>query len=97
MEQRYCDGLEEVSVVSGMVRIDFFHYSNGPKDKEGRPPREFSHRVLLSPEAFVRTCGALNEVLKQLEQKGMIRRRTDASAAAADAKKVPAKAGKTGG
>lgn len=99
MEQRFCDGLEEVSVVSGVVRIDFFRFTAGPKDKNGRPPREHSHRVLLSPEAFIQTCGALDQVLKQLEQKGMVKRRPESAGAAlpADDKKALARGGKTGG
>ncbi len=99
MEQHFCDGLEEVSVVSGVVRIDFFRYTTGPKDKNGRPPREHSHRVLLSPDAFVQTFGALQEVVKQLEQKGMLKRRPDGAGAApaGEDRKAGVKGGKSGG
>lgn len=96
MEQYFCDGLEEISVVSGVVRIDFFRYTNGAKDKNGRPPREHSHRVLLSQEAFMQTYGALGQVLKQLEQKGMLQRRPEAAGTVAltDDRKPGAKGGK---
>ena len=97
MEQRFCDGVEEVSVVAGVVRVDFFTYTTGPKDKNGRPARELSHRLLLSPDAFLQTYGVLDEVRKQLEQKGVIKRREDTPVANVPAAAKPAaKSGKAG-
>lgn len=97
MDQRFCDGVEEVSVVSGVVRVDFFNYTTGPKDKNGRPARELSHRLLLSPDAFLQTYGVLDEVRKQLEQKGVIKRREDTPAASAQSEAKPAgKGGRAG-
>ena len=89
MDQRFCDGVEEVSITSGIVRIDFFHYANGERAKDGRPPREASHRVLLSPEAFVQTYTALEQVVKQLQDKGLLQRK--GAAAAGSGKGTPAK------
>ncbi len=100
MEQKYCDGVEEISITSGVVRVDFYNYTAGAKDKDGRPPRELSHRVLLSPEAFVLTYTAFEQVVKQLQDKGLLQRRDGApaavAAAPAAAKAAPAaKAGKS--
>lgn len=95
MEQKYCDGIEEISITSGIVRVDFYHYTAGTKDKDGRPPRELSHRVLLSPEAFVQTYTAFEQVVKQLQEKGLLQRRDGAAAAAAPAAKA-APSGKVG-
>jgi hypothetical protein len=95
MEQKYCDGIEEISITSGIVRVDFYHYTAGAKDKDGRPPRELSHRVLLSPEAFVQTYTAFEQVVKQLQEKGLLQRRDGAAAAAAPAAKA-APSGKVG-
>ncbi len=82
MEQKYCDGVEEISITSGIVRVDLYHYTAGEKDKDGRPPRELSHRVLLSPEAFVQTFTAFEQVVKQLQEKGLLQRRDGAQGAA---------------
>jgi hypothetical protein len=91
MDQKYCDGVEEISITSGIVRVDLYHYTAGPKDKEGRPARELSHRVLLSPEAFVQTYTAFEQVVKQLQEKGLLQRKDGAGAAAgAGAKGAPA-------
>jgi hypothetical protein len=87
MDQRFCDGVEEVSITSGIVRIDFFHYTAGERAKDGRPPRLPSHRVLLSPEAFVQTYTALEQVVKQLQDKGLLQRK----GAAGSGKGTPAK------
>lgn len=80
MDQKYCDGVEEISITSGIVRVDLYHYTAGPKDKEGRPARELSHRVLLSPEAFVQTYTAFEQVVKQLQDKGLLQRKDGATA-----------------
>ena len=87
MEQKFCDGVEEVSITSGIVRVDFFHYTNGAKSADGRPPREASHRICLSPEAFIQSFTALEQVVKQLQEKGLLQRRPDAPATAKPAGK----------
>jgi len=95
MEQRYCDGVEEVSITSGIVRIDFYNYTAGPKGKDGRPARELSHRVLLSPEGFVQTFTALEQVVKQLQDKGLLQRKAGAAPAAGAKPPVQAPKGKS--
>lgn len=95
MEQKYCDGVEEISITSGIVRVDFYHYTAGAKDKDGRPPRELSHRVLLSPEAFVQTFTAFEQVVKQLQDKGLLQRRDAAGGKPAGATAAPAGKGKS--
>ncbi|MGE0720030.1 MAG: hypothetical protein AB7P02_31590 [Alphaproteobacteria bacterium] len=90
MEQIYSDGVEEVSITSGVIRIDLYQYVLGTRDKDGRPPKEVSHRLLLSPEAFVQTYSALEQVVKQLEEKGLVQRKGKAVAASTAA--APARA-----
>jgi hypothetical protein len=92
MEQKYFDGVEGVSVTGGMVRVDFYVYGTGPAGKDGRVDRETVFRALLSPEAFVRTYGALERTVKQLEEKGMLARKDNETAPAAVAAAAPTKA-----
>jgi hypothetical protein len=94
MNQLYTDGVEEVSITSGIVRVDLFQYVAGAKGKDGRPPREIAQRLLLSPEAFIQTYTALEQVVKQLQEKGLVQRRGDAAAAAGAAGKPPVMAPK---
>ena len=94
MNQLYTDGVEEVSITSGIVRVDLFHYIAGPKGKDGRPAREVSQRLLLSPEAFIQTYTALEQVVKQLQEKGRVQRRSAGAAAAGGAAKPPVTAPK---
>lgn len=90
MEQHYADGIEEVSITSGIVRVDLFRYVAGAKGKDGRPPREVSQRLLLSPEAFIQTFSSFEQVVKQLEEKGLVQRRNaDAGSAAKPAVVAP--------
>ena len=92
MEQIYCDGIEEVTVTGGVVRIDFNTYVRGPAGADGRPPRETVMRLLLSPDGFVQSLNALERVVGVLEQRGLVQRRSKAEAPAAVANAAPAAA-----
>lgn len=84
MTQIYCDGVEEVSITGGVVRVDFFHYKPGARDEDGKPAREHSFRLCLSPEAFVQAYGSFDQVVKQLQERGLVNRRDTSPAPAAD-------------
>jgi len=96
MNQLYCDGIEEVTVTGGIVRIDFYAYVRGAAQADGRPPRETLSRLLLSPDGFVQSLNALERVVGVLEQRGLVQRRSKSGAQAALAA-VPASAGTPAG
>ena len=73
-QQIYADGVENISVVDGIVRVDYFRYSPFQSDAEGKPAREFARRVLMSPQSFLRTYNAMNRIVEQLENRGVIER-----------------------
>ena len=74
----YCDGLQDVSIVSGVVRVDFFHYAPGAPGADGKPRREHAMRVCMSPDAFVQSYSVLDRVVRELENRGMVSRRNGA-------------------
>ena len=82
MSQFYCDGVEEVSVSGGVVRIDLFSLTGKQGEAGKPPPRDFVARLILAPEAFVQTYNSLTRVVRQLEERGLIQRPTDAAAGA---------------
>lgn len=53
-----------------------------------------SQRLLLSPEAFIQTYTALEQVVKQLQEKGLVQRRSAGVVAAGGAVKPPVTAPK---
>ncbi|QNM98299.1 hypothetical protein [Chitinimonas koreensis] len=83
MNQIFVDGVEEVSIVGGVVRVDLFSYAPGPRGADKRPPRELVERLCLPPEAFLQMYGALDGMVKQLQERGLVQRK-DAARLAAD-------------
>ncbi|MBL4615787.1 MAG: hypothetical protein JKY27_13065 [Magnetovibrio sp.] len=79
MDSTFCDGVMDISITGGVVRVDFFDYVNGENDSNGNPPRQHNHRILLTPEAFLQTYTAFDQVINQLVEKGLLTRRDEAA------------------
>jgi hypothetical protein len=75
MQDVYADGIGEITLTGGMVRIDLVSLSAKEKDAEGRPKLEFRKRVVLPPEGFLRSFSAMEDLVKQLVDAGLIKRR----------------------
>lgn len=71
----YADGIGEITLTGGMVRIDLVSLSAKEKDSEGRPKLEFRKRIVLPPEGFLRSFSAMEDLVKQLVDAGLIKRR----------------------
>ena len=83
----FCDGLQDVSIVSGVVRLDYVHHVPGATGPDGKPRKEHPLRVCMSPEAFVQSYAVLERVMQELASRGLVTRRSaaDAAPAAGDA------------
>lgn len=79
MELKFCDGVMDISITNGVVRVDFFNYTNGERDKNGNPPREFSHQTVLTPEAFLQTYTAFDQMVNELVERGLLSRQDQAA------------------
>ncbi len=75
MQDVYADGIGEITLTGGMVRIDLVSLSAQNKDAEGRPRLEFRKRIVLPPEGFLRSFSAMEDLVKQLVEAGLIKRR----------------------
>ena len=75
MQDVYADGIGEITLTGGMVRIDLVSLSAKERDAEGRPKLEFRKRVVLPPEGFLRSFSAMEDLVKQLVDAGLIKRR----------------------
>lgn len=71
----YADGIGEITLTGGMVRIDLVSLSAQEKDSEGRPRLEFRKRIVLPPEGFLRSFSAMEDLVRQLVDAGLIKRR----------------------
>jgi hypothetical protein len=62
MEQQiFTDGIGQVIVIGGAVRLDFVTFSPTEKDPKGQPVPVFSHRVVMSLEGFMQSAAKFQE------------------------------------
>ncbi len=72
-ERIYADGVENVSLVEGMVRVDLFHYG---MRVEGMTvtPHEVTQQLVLPPAAFLRAFESMQRFVAELERQGVVTR-----------------------
>jgi len=78
----FADGVQDIVVQNGVARIDFFAYSATEKMADGKPALEFQQRVVMPLPAFTQTFSAMERVMKELMERGVI---TKGEPSAADA------------
>ena len=71
--QIFADGIANINVQNGAVRID--HFSLKPGDTDGTN-RQISHRTVMSTEGFLQAFASMEKVVNQLIERGVISRRT---------------------
>ena len=72
MTTYFCDGLKEVTVVNGVVRLEFHRLETVPSggNRELRPVTEFI--VALPLQGFVHALGVLENVRSQFAAQGLL-------------------------
>jgi len=73
-DQRFIDGVGEVRLTEGVVRMDLLSMSPTQRDEDGNPAPQFVEQLVMSPRAFMRVVSALSQTLKGMEEKGLINR-----------------------
>jgi len=82
--QLFVDGVFNVAIQDGAVRVDFFQLSPTQRDAEGKPARQFAHRLIMSPQGFLQTYSAMDQLVKQLEERGLVQRKDGAASTTGD-------------
>src|ERR1700742_5133355 len=88
--QIFSDGIGQITVIGGMVRLDFVAYSPTEKDSKGQYLPVFCQRIVMSPDSFLHATAKMQEAAQAIAQ---MAQRPAASAApepAAPAKTAPA-------
>ena len=74
MEQQiFSDGIGQVTIIGGTVRLDFVTYSANEKDAKGQPVAVFCKRVVMSLEGFMQSAAKVQEAaqaVSRLVQRG---------------------------
>lgn len=71
----FADTMGEITLSGGMVRIDLVSLTGG-RVKEGETPQfETKSRVIMSPDGFLRSFGAMENLVKQLVDAGLVKQK----------------------
>ncbi|MBV9330233.1 MAG: hypothetical protein JOZ55_01635 [Alphaproteobacteria bacterium] len=73
-QEIYSDGIGNIILAGGVVRIDFVSLSANAKDDSGNPTTELRQRVVLSIEGFARSLGKIQDAANAMIKAGLIQR-----------------------
>ncbi|HEV7951046.1 MAG TPA: hypothetical protein VGP24_14880 [Glaciihabitans sp.] len=72
----YADGIGEITVTGGIVRIDLVSLSHTERDAANQPVPVFRQRVVMSVEGFANSFEVMQKAMHGLIEGGAIRRTT---------------------
>ncbi|MCK5347612.1 MAG: hypothetical protein KAR20_29585, partial [Candidatus Heimdallarchaeota archaeon] len=80
----------------GMVHIELFNYIAGSQKQKGqRPEMEASEELIFTPQGFLRAFAAMQNLVGQLEQAGVIKKNDNDEATPVNAEIVDDKSAST--
>lgn len=71
----FADGIGEITLAGGMVRMDLVSMVGTQKSKDQPPQLEFKQRVVMPPDGFLRSFSAMENLVKQLVDAGLVKPR----------------------
>jgi hypothetical protein len=90
--QVFSDGVSQIVVIGGAVRLDFITYSATEKDAKGQPVPVFCQRVIMSVDGFMRSAEKVQETavaIAKLAQRASQGQPAEAAPKAAPASEAP--------
>ncbi len=79
----FADGIGEITLSGGMVRMDLVTLVGSQNDPENKPRLELSKRIVMPPDGFLRSFSAMENLVKQLIEAGLVKPRDGEQAAPA--------------
>ena len=73
----FIDGIENIVLSQGMVRMDLASFSVDKKDKAGNPAVETKQRIVMTPQGFLWTHGAIERMLNELVKSGVVKEKSE--------------------
>ena len=83
----FADGIGEIVLSGGMVRMDLVALTGSQREQEEKPRLEFRQRVVMPPDGFLRSFSAMEDLVRQLVDAGLVKPRDGAAAAATQGEK----------
>lgn len=74
-ETIFADGIGEITLSGGMVRLDLVTLVGSQNDEANKPRLEFSQRIVMPPDGFLRSFSAMENLVKQLVDAGLVKSR----------------------
>ena len=74
----FADGIGEITLSGGMVRLDLVTLVGSQNDEANKPRLEFSQRIVMPPDGFLRSFSAMENLVKQLVDAGLVKPREGA-------------------
>ena len=71
----FADSIGEITLSGGMVRMDFFTLQGSQSDKDNKPKLEFSQRIIMPPDGFLRSFSSMENLVKKLIDAGLVKPR----------------------
>ena len=71
-DHSFIDGVGDIRLRDGIVRMDLLALSPTRRDQEGNPVPQFTDQLVMSPAAFLRMVSALGDTVKQMRGKGLL-------------------------
>ena len=93
LEEFFADGIGEITLAGGMVRMDLVSLTGKQGDDGNEPRLEASRRIVMPPDGFLRSFGAMENLVKQLVDAGIVKQREGATDNVASAKAPTADGG----
>ncbi|MEE2642141.1 MAG: hypothetical protein VX768_16045 [Planctomycetota bacterium] len=85
----FADGMGEITLSGGMVRIDLVSLSPTKQDAEGKPQLEFRQRIVMPPDGFLRSFSAMEDLVKKLVDAGVVKTKEGENQTAPVGNEVP--------
>jgi hypothetical protein len=80
----FADGIGEITLSGGMVRLDLVSLVGSQNDENNRPRLEVTRRIVMPPDGFLRSFSAMENLVKQLVDAGLVQPRDGANVSQAN-------------
>ncbi len=75
----FADGIGELTLSGGMVRLDLVTLVGSQNDENNKPRLEVRQRIVMPPDGFLRSFSAMENLIKQLVDAGLVQPRDGAA------------------
>jgi hypothetical protein len=87
----FADGIGEITLSGGMVRLDLVSLVGSQNDENNKPRLEVFQRIVMPPDGFLRSFSAMENLVKQLIDAGLVQARDNSGVLQANNSATPSK------